>query len=281
MPWTEIPAGADVRLVVCDMDGTLLDADGEIPAGFWPLLETMHARGVSFAPASGRQYATLERMFPGADTYIAENGTIVVHDGHVVSTTPVDRDTVDSVIDVVRAAAGHDLGLVVCGRDSAYIERADEPFREQVEKYYVALDVLDDLHAVDDEVLKLAVYTFGDSTPVADEVFAPFRAHHQVVVSNTNWIDIMSTEAHKGHAVRAMQRAFAITPAQTAVFGDYLNDREMLEAGDLSFAMANAHPEVQAVARYLAPSNADGGVLTVLRRLLDDEHLTPAPARDV
>ncbi|QAY61625.1 HAD family hydrolase [Microbacterium protaetiae] len=265
-----MPTGVDVRLVVCDMDGTLLDAAGEIPADFWPLLTQMHERGIAFAPASGRQYATLAEMFPGADTYIAENGTIVVHEGRVVSTTDIDRPTVDSVIDAVRNASGHDLGLVVCGRDSAYIERVDGPFREQVDKYYVALTTLDDLHTVDDEVLKLAVYTFDDAASVAPDVFAPFEAAHQVVVSNTHWIDVMSQDANKGHAVRAMQQAFGISPAQTAVFGDYLNDLEMLGAGELSFAMDNAHSDIRAAARYLAPSNAEGGVLTVLRHLLDD-----------
>ena len=267
-PWTDAPAGADVRLVVCDMDGTLLDAAGDVPAEFWPLLQQLHARGIDFAPASGRQYATLAKMFPGADTYIAENGTIVVHEGHVVSTIDVDRPTVDRVIDAVRET-DHDLGLVVCGRDSAYVERTDDAFIEQVEKYYVALQVHGDLHTVDDEVLKLAIYTFDDAAVVAPEVFAPFEADHQVVVSNTNWVDVMSTEANKGRAVRAMQEAFGISPAQTAVFGDYLNDLEMLGAGDLSFAMANAHPDIRAAARYIAPSNEDGGVLTVLQHLLE------------
>ena len=36
-----------------------------------------------------------------------------------------------------------------------------------------------------------------------------------------------------------------VTPAQTAVFGDYLNDLLMLEAGDWSFAMGNAHPDLR------------------------------------
>lgn len=266
-PYTAAPADTDLRLVVCDMDGTLLDAAGRIPADFWPLLARLHERGVAFAPASGRQYATLQTMFPGADTYIAENGTIVVHDGRVVSMTPVDRATVHDVIDATRTT-DHDLGLVVCGGERAYIERGDSAFCDHVEKYYVAHRLVDDLHTVADEVLKLAVYTFDDAAAVADDVLAPFSDDHQVVVSNADWVDVMSRDAHKGHAVRAMQQAFGITPAQTAVFGDYLNDLEMIGSGDLSFAMANAHPDVRAAARYLAPSNADGGVLTVLRHLL-------------
>jgi hydroxymethylpyrimidine pyrophosphatase-like HAD family hydrolase len=54
---------------------------------------------------------------------------------------------------------------------------------------------------------------------------------------------------------------------QTAAFGDYLNDLEMLGAAHWSYAMADAHP-VAAVARFRAPSNADAGVLTVIEELI-------------
>ena len=73
----------------------------------------------------------------------------------------------------------------------------------------------------------------------------------------------------KKQGVEALQRALGVTPAQTAVFGDYLNDLLMLEAGDWSFAMSNGPPDLRAAARYLAPSNASRGVLKVVDRLID------------
>ncbi len=39
--WTSIETPQDIRLVVADMDGTLLDADSELPVGFWPLLDRL------------------------------------------------------------------------------------------------------------------------------------------------------------------------------------------------------------------------------------------------
>ena len=50
---TPFPAPADdLRLVVSDMDGTLLDGDGNIPSQLWPLLETMRDRAIAFVPVS-------------------------------------------------------------------------------------------------------------------------------------------------------------------------------------------------------------------------------------
>ena len=51
-------------------------------------------------------------------------------------------------------------------------------------------------------------------------------------------------------------------------FGDYLNDIELLQAADWSYAMDDAHPDVAAIARFRAPSNADAGVLRVIEELL-------------
>ena len=67
------------RLVALDMDGTLLTPEGVIPESFWPTLDAAHAAGMTVAPASGRQLATLRGMFArnAPDTFIAENGAVV------------------------------------------------------------------------------------------------------------------------------------------------------------------------------------------------------------
>ncbi|MBW7916337.1 MAG: HAD family hydrolase [Trueperaceae bacterium] len=271
LPWTEIPPGPhDVGLVVCDMDGTLLTSDDQIPASFWPLLEVLRERAATFVPASGRQYATLVRSFadaPGDIAYVAENGNLVVHGGEVVSKTTVDARLVGRVVAATRRTEA-DLGLVLCGVESAYVERRDAFFVNEAHKYYARLEVVDDLTRVDDEALKLAIYVFGPAEPLARTTFAPLAEGYQLVVSGANWIDIMARDVNKGQAVRALQAALGVPPERTAVFADYLNDLEMLDAARWSFAMANAHPQVRERAAYLAPSNDEHGVVTVLRHLL-------------
>lgn len=283
MPYSHAPdltapepsaAGADIRLIVTDMDGTLLDDDKRVPDGLWEVLARLRERGVLFSPASGRQYATLAREFAEvADgmVFIAENGTYVVRDGEELSSDPMAPDVVGEVVAAVRrlAAGGVDVGAVVCGKRSAYVERADEAFLAEVRKYYLRHQVVEDVAAVDDDVLKVALFDFGSAEATTAPALAPFADTHQVVVSGEHWVDVMNRTANKGAALRRLQRELAITPAQTMVFGDYLNDLEMLDAADWSFAMAGAHPEVVRRARHLAPSNNDNGVLRTVVRLLD------------
>lgn len=271
-PWSSLPAGqVDLKLVITDMDGTLLDAQGTVPTGFWPILEVMQQRGISFAPASGRQFATLEREFAGADrvSFIAENGSLVVHDAEPLFTATVDADLTRRVISGTREAVGsRDLGLVLCGVQSAWIERTDSAFVDEVSRYYARLKVTDDLALVDEPALKLAVFDANGSQGAFDTVFARFADSHQVVISGKHWLDIMRSDVNKGRAVRALQERLGVTRAQTVIFGDYLNDLEMLAEADYSFAMANAHPDILAAARFVAPANSQGGVLSVLNHLL-------------
>ncbi|WP_405866810.1 MULTISPECIES: Cof-type HAD-IIB family hydrolase [unclassified Streptomyces] len=271
----DLPTGsADIRLVVTDMDGTLLDDAKRMPSGLWETLAELRRRGVLFSPASGRQYATLAREFAEVAegmVFIAENGTYVVRDGVELSSDPLVPDVVAGVVHAVRrlVAEGADVGAVVCGKRSAYVERSDEPFLAEVRRYYVEHRVVEDATALDDDVIKVALFDFGSAERTTAPALESFTATHQVVVSGEHWVDVMNRTANKGAALRRLQRELGITPAQTMVFGDYLNDLEMLDAADWSFAMANAHPDVIARARHLAPSNNDNGVLRTVARVLN------------
>ena len=276
-------AGADLRLAAIDMDGTLLDDDKNFPPGMDELLDLMDERGVTFAPASGRQVWTLIDMFPGRPgmTVIGENGGSVMRDGVEVSSSPVDAPTVREVIRLVREATsgpnGIDGGLVMCGKQFAYVERTDEGFVEGVMPYYHRTKRVEDQNAIidaieagqiDEAIVKLAVYVIGPVEPLAQATLANFADTHQYAISGANWADLQIRGVDKGSAVRDLQRFLGVERAQTAVFGDAGNDLSMMSVADLSFAMANASADVVEAARFVAPSNNEAGVAQVLRSLL-------------
>ncbi|WP_181833894.1 HAD-IIB family hydrolase [Acidipropionibacterium virtanenii] len=255
------------------MDGTLLDGRGAIPETLWPLLERMERRGILFAPASGRQYATLAQMFgarPGMP-FIAENGTFVVRDGEALSASVIDPGYVARTVALLRglARAGRDIGTVLCGTRTAYIERPDEPFREIVAPYYRSNEVVDDLLGVDEDIIKIAVYDFDQAEAGTYPALVAAAEGHRIVLSTAHWLDVSNADATKGRALAAIQHELGIGACQTAVFGDYLNDLDMFDHAGLSFAMANAHPDLIARARFLAPANTEHGVITTVTRLLD------------
>ena len=73
-----------IRLVACDLDGTLLYPDGQLPAGIFDVIRRLREKGVRFAAASGRQYDNLYRLFaPEAEhmDFLCENGAVIVAGG--------------------------------------------------------------------------------------------------------------------------------------------------------------------------------------------------------
>lgn len=264
---------ADIKLVVADMDGTLLDGNGLVPERFWSILAELTARGIAFVPASGRQFYTLEQIFnrhTGTLSYVSENGAMVMHEGALLSSSTIDPVLVKTVVETVRSAAGQDLRLIVHRLDGAFIESDDAEFIVHARQYCTRLDAVDDQLAIPGDVVKLAIYDFADAERAAADVFAPIVADHQLAVSGQHWIDITAPGTHKALGVRALQELLGAGPEQTIVFGDYLNDLEMLDEAYYSFAMANAHPTILERARFQAPANTDEGVVTVLEQLLAD-----------
>ena len=292
-------AGAQIRLVAVDMDGTLLDDEKNFPPGLDELLDHLEQRGVVFVPASGRQVWTLIDMFPERPglTFIGENGAIVMRDGREISSAPLDLATVRESVRLIRQYAlprpgataaredagegslreNFDGGLVVCGKNCAYVERTDEAFLAAVAPYYTRTQCVDDLMRVIDEIeqgrideaiIKLAVYSAGDVTALADQTLGRFARSHQFAISAANWADLQDRGVDKGRALRALQDYLGVTPGQTAVFGDAGNDLSMIAQAEFSFAMENASADVRAAARFLAPSNNEAGVVKVLQVLL-------------
>ena len=263
----------DIRLIACDMDGTLLDDDDAIHDEFWPLIETLYARGIIFCPASGRQYSSLLNRFePIADDliFIAENGTYVIQKGVELSSDPLSLDDARSMIRVARDLKRREPGvnMVLCGKRSAYIESTDQAFNNEIAKYYLQLEIVDDLLTVEDDILKVAIFAFQSSERVTYPAFERFSGIHQVVVSGQHWLDVMVKDANKGSGIRHIQEKLGITRDQTMVFGDFLNDMEMMDEATYSFAMANAHPALKERARYLSPGNADNGVVRTIKAVL-------------
>jgi len=272
------PTTPDIRLIATDMDGTLLDDDKRLHEQFWPLLEELDRRGVLFCPASGRQYTTLLREFEivaggAADmVFIADNGSMVMRGGREISSTCLPREEAHRLVLALRQTMsdGVDAGAVVSTKRSSFVERSDTAFLDQVGRYNVDLQVVPDLlEVIHDDVLKIAVFDFGSAEHSTLPRLAGLADTLNLTVTAEHWLDVNAPTATKGAAVSALQDAYGITPAQTMVFGDFLNDLEMMDTADYSFAMSNAHPKLRARARYTAPSNNDNGVIRTIASVLD------------
>ncbi|MBQ8554579.1 MAG: HAD family hydrolase [Clostridia bacterium] len=81
-------------------------------------------------------------------------------------------------------------------------------------------------------------------------------------------IQVVSREAGKAIAIERVRERMGLSAAQVAVFGDDVNDVEMLSLYPSSVAMGNGAPEAKAAAAYITRSNDEDGIAFALRELL-------------
>ncbi|GLT13601.1 Cof-type HAD-IIB family hydrolase [Vibrio algivorus] len=260
----------DIKFIASDMDGTLLDENSQLDPKFYEMYEKLEANGIMFAAASGRQYYSLVETFaPLKDHmyFIAENGTLVMHKEQELYSCIIERSEIEVIVQAARSIDG--AHLVLCGKRSAYIETQDPQALKEFAKYYHRRESVEDVLTVDDDFIKVAICHFdGTEELVFPTIDKHFGETHQVVVSGKIWLDVMNAEASKGAAIKHLQNTLGFTYEQTMSFGDYFNDVEMLKESYYSYAMKNAHPEVKKLARFIAPSNQEAGVLKVINQLL-------------
>ncbi|MDR9830930.1 HAD family hydrolase [Vibrio sp. FNV 38] len=259
-----------IKFIASDMDGTLLDQYGRLNPELFDIVLKLAEKDILFSAASGRQYYSLKDTFaPVHDNivYVAENGTLVMYKDKELYSCTMPKDEIISIIQAARKIDG--AYIVLCGKRSAYIETQDNIALEEFQKYYHQCEYVSNLLSVEDDFIKVAICHFsGTEEHVNPKMAAQFSTTHQVVVSAKIWLDVMNAKASKGAAITHLQQIMGFGPEHSMAFGDYLNDIEMLQVCDHSFAMDNAHDKVKEVAKHLAPSNHQSGVITTIRSLL-------------
>lgn len=107
MLWGKHMGLEGIKLIACDLDGTLLHPGEREPRSeAFELIDELHRRGIVFMPASGRQYASLRYLFaPVADelAYVCENGALVMSEGRAVVKRSMERDLAMDIANAVVA----------------------------------------------------------------------------------------------------------------------------------------------------------------------------------
>lgn len=256
-----------IKLIASDMDGTLLNEHDKINEEFFDVLNQLKEKNILFVAASGRQYYNLLDKFSKAKNdviYVAENGSYIVFKEQELYSCKLDRDVVKSLIKLGRQL--EDCEIIICGKESAYIEKSYEKFINEVNRYYLKYEIVNSLDEIKDDILKVTICDFKGDLKNSNKIFKDsYEDKLQITVSGEIWLDIINRGVNKGVAIKILQEKFNITPEETMVFGDYFNDIEMFSSAYYSYAMENAPSEVKKHSRFTTKSNRDNGVLEVIK----------------
>lgn len=253
-------------LLVCDIDGTLLDARNQLSLENQMAIRRFIELGGKFTVASGRTLAAMNAIrsaIPINMPVISVNGAIISRlyekdQTAIWESRMNDRTASSLILDLAREFPS--LGIEI------FTDRAVYPFRinETVRWHGTKEVILDDEYSLEDIPRPWCKICLADNNDVLQRVnqylLAILDDSWHLAFSEETFLDILDRKASKGEAVRVLQKMFGITKAQTAVIGDNFNDISMFSESCYSFAVDNACDELKRLAQFVVASNNKNGV---------------------
>jgi Cof subfamily protein (haloacid dehalogenase superfamily) len=256
-----------IKLIASDLDGTLLQNGAQrLSDDTLELIRRVIASGIRFVATSGRQYPNMKRIFREIwddVTYIAENGSVIVHHDEVLDKTVIPQDLArELILDLQHSEL---CDAMVSGVHSIYMQPKERtrPYEDFIlHELKNTTTFVDELACLNEEIIKISALVYGDrAADFAPDLQQKWSGKFHVAVAGKEWVDFTLT--NKGEALEKMKRRLSVTKDETMAFGDNFNDASMFAAVGHSYAMAAADPEVRKMARHTCDS-----VESVLRELI-------------
>jgi Cof subfamily protein (haloacid dehalogenase superfamily) len=257
------------RLVATDLDGTIIRSDGSISERSRGVLAAVEEAGTVLVFVTGRPPRWMPPIVDATGhrgVAICANGALVydLHTSTVVRHSLLSAAALSEIVEALRrdlpgitfAVERHDTGFA---HEPAYRPRWDSNDPKAIQPIEAML--------TDDVVKLLARHDDMDS----EQMLA--TAHRSVggiatLTHSTNdgLLEISATGVSKASALAELAAEHGIDAADVVAFGDMPNDLPMLAWAGRGVAVANAHPDVLAIADEVTASNDDDGVAQVLDR---------------
>ncbi len=261
-----------MTLVVCDVDGTLVDKRKELTPATVAAVKRLRAAGIGFTLISARP---MSGMVPIADALELDlpmgafNGGIVFRrDGAIDQWAKIEPAVARGVFDVVGDAPvdtwvfADDLWYASTDRGT-HVEHerlASNQAPIVCDSFADLLDRADKIVFVsDDEALLRAL---------AGKVQGRFGNEATIVQSQTYYLDVTAKAANKGDGIAALARAIGVPLDRTIAIGDQANDLAMFARAGRAIAMGNATAAVKAQAADITVGNDADGVAYAIDRFI-------------
>ena len=278
---------SQIRLVVLDVDGTMLNTRSGATSELVKLMRTPHRYGVDVTIATGRAYTgaipTITHLKKRMKPIITYNGAMTIDPraGQVLEQHSIDEDCVASVVSI---STGHGFSPLVYDCTPVHVDRSKyrgtsvpppSPVSETVFGFAAAgipTDLLEPNgmsvrwvssgQAVNFEGPVAVVIPVMGRTEAANQVRSELRRLTGVSItgSSSRYIEVRPAGVDKSTALKSLARLLGLTAGQIAAVGDNDNDVEMLRWAGFGIAVADASSSAVSASNYQTQFSAAGGV---------------------
>ena len=268
-----------VRLVISDLDGTLLTDEKELSERSLRAIEALRRTGVLFTVCTGREYAMLDyfnrQILPTAPI-VGNNGGEVIRfpSGEVIHRTLLpkqesmrflsfcEENGVDFCVTTpVNAFFPHGTHMA-----QFYLDYEQQAAREGLNPFPVlTLDRVAELR--DLPLNKIILRNDFPETKRAKEYLRQETDAFDTTLSSELILEVMPRGMSKASGAQRLIRYLGLTPEECCAVGDYDNDIELFRLVGLPVAMGNAKEAVKQEARYITKCNQEDGVACLLEEI--------------
>jgi Cof subfamily protein (haloacid dehalogenase superfamily) len=272
------------RLLALDIDGTLLDPYGALPDAAREAVGAARRAGLEVVLCTGRRFRTalpIARALGLSGAIVVNNGALVkdIESGRTLHGRYLPAEVYPEVLALARSV-GPPLVYIDAYPDHTdfLTERTGDahPFQlEYLRDHGTHCRVVDDLGASRrDDVIMASL--LGESAALAGLRERAARALgtrvHTHVIQNRSYqgeiLEFLAPAVGKWGALARVAEQAGIAAGEIAAIGDDVSDVEMIERSGFGIAMANGVEAALSAAGYVARSNAEGGIVEAIERVL-------------
>jgi Cof subfamily protein (haloacid dehalogenase superfamily) len=261
-----------IRLLACDMDGTLFRGDLIISAKVQAAIAAAQQAGVLVVLATGRMPAaarTFVRLLNLGGPQIFSNGALVASvDGEVVFHLSVDSPTARHVVNYcaerrlhVNAYIGDDVYVASIGPEAEFTRRLNR-------LNPIAVPDLGEFVSTSAPTKMVVVRLPEVESGLLPQLQQDFVGELLIFSSVPQYCEMVNPNVDKGRALANLIGRLGIPREAVAAIGDGDNDVTLLEAAGLPIAMGNATTELKSVAREIVGSVEEDGVAEAIDRFV-------------
>jgi len=242
-----------IKMIVTDLDRTLLKDDKTVSNYTLHVLEKLRERGIPFVIATARPIRTVREPlgFLRFDAAVYHNGAVIMAGDSLLAKYGIASPT--SIIAALLKDRP-EINISVESNDRMYSNMSAEELWPGVQ-YTMTVDFHETAGMIADKILLEA----NSPEEMAElEPYVPAEAYLQL--SENSVAMMMDRQATKLNGVRILAAHYGVGLEEIAAFGDDYNDIDMLTACGVGVAVENALPEVKNAANIICGSNQEDGV---------------------
>jgi Cof subfamily protein (haloacid dehalogenase superfamily) len=256
----------ECTLLVCDMDGTLLDSKCKISDKNLKAINRFVDKGGTFTLATGRMETSTRHyldILPINAPVILYNGALIYDfkEEKVLDCNFLEYGTESIIKEIMNEFP--ELGIEIFhGGDAYFIRESEETELHKIKENLHPLLV--DVENIPKPWYKVILAWKPDKLVKVEEFLKTRAGHFDMVYSEPQFIELINKGVSKGNALSRLVYILSLPLEKVVAVGDNMNDMEMIKIAGAGFAVENAHNKLKTCARYHCCHHNDHAISEVI-----------------